>query len=96
MSSRVLASYRNLLRASRVAFNKDLPTLAAARMQIQQGFKNEKDATLTEAELNERLTYANDISTILRRNIVQGARDDEAQHDRYSKSDPTITVHFIR
>lgn len=78
-----------------MAFSNDVPTLAAARMQIQQGFKNEKDATLSEAEVNERLTYANDISTILRRNIVQGARDDEANHDRYSKSFPRSNSHFF-
>lgn len=81
--SRILANYRNLLRATGEAFKNDIPTLSAARYQVREGFKNEKNATLTEDELNERLAYTNDISVVLRQNIVQGAKDEDTSKERY-------------
>lgn len=77
-STKILSTYRNLLRATKLAFDKDKATLQAARGQIRHGFRT--DIYTSEQELNEKLAHANDIGLILRRNIVQGTKQEEGKY----------------
>ncbi|QSL64223.1 hypothetical protein MERGE_000378 [Pneumocystis wakefieldiae] len=68
----VLSSYRNLLRAINIAFKDDLQLLKASKKQIRNTFHHDKEKNLSEEEIQKKVKYANDIASILRRNIVQG------------------------
>lgn len=67
-SQRALSAYRNGLRASRIAFNKDTRMLLAARSQIREGMSNPN----SELSKDEQIVQLNDISQFLRKNVVQG------------------------
>lgn len=81
--SAVRSVYRELFRATRVAFGEDLRMLTAARSQITQGFRQDQTAQLSEDELQQKLQHAKDVGLFLRRNIVQGKKNEE--NDAYGK-----------
>ncbi|EMR11316.1 hypothetical protein PNEG_00345 [Pneumocystis murina B123] len=68
----VLSSYRNLLRAINVTFKDDLQLLEASKKQIRNTFYHDKEKNLNEEEIQKKVKHANDIASILRKNIVQG------------------------
>lgn len=57
--------------------------LTAARSQITQGFRQDQTAQLSEDELQQKLQHAKDVGLFLRRNIVQGKKNEE--NDAYGK-----------
>ncbi|GMM36906.1 Mzm1 protein [Saccharomycopsis crataegensis] len=73
-SKRVLSSYLRAFRATRVAFQGDLPVLTASRGEIRENFRNPDTSKPLEARLKEM----DDISTFLLRNIVQGKKMENA------------------
>ncbi|KTW30800.1 hypothetical protein T552_00512 [Pneumocystis carinii B80] len=68
----VLSSYRNLLRAVNVAFKDDLQLLKTSKKQIRNTYYHDKDKNLSEEEIQKKIKHANDVASILRKNIVQG------------------------
>lgn len=75
MSKQVLSSYLRAFRATRVAFDGDIPVLTAARAKIRDGFRNPDTSKSLEARLKEM----NEISQFLVRNVVQGKK----KQDKY-------------
>ncbi|KAL3474253.1 hypothetical protein BJX99DRAFT_181938 [Aspergillus californicus] len=74
MSSQVsaLGAYRQILRATRIAFQNDSRVLLAARQEARQNFeKHRRFGIDTPMQIN----HAVEVADILRHNIVQGARD---------------------
>ncbi|KAK9465865.1 mitochondrial zinc maintenance protein 1, mitochondrial [Lipomyces arxii] len=74
----VLSTYRNLLRATRVAFENDTRLLLAARQQARDGFEaGKRELSGNDADLEEidrRLEHAVGVALVLRTNVVQGER----------------------
>lgn len=92
-----LAAYRQLLRATRVAFNGnvqspeiktlltcvgDLPLLHSARHQARQGFDKGRSLQPESSEATEAVKHAIGVSQVLLHNIVQGRQMDGAE-DKY-------------
>ncbi|KAI1361916.1 hypothetical protein F5Y08DRAFT_288785 [Xylaria arbuscula] len=75
MSTSALPAYRGLLRAARLAFQGDAPTLAAARSSIRQGFLANASLEPLSAEYPAAVKHAEEVATILRQNVVQGKRE---------------------
>lgn len=71
--SSAITAYRNLLRASRVAFRNDLEVLQAARSKMREEFA-QKDS---DKPVEERLEHANAVAKFLVQNVVQGVRKEE-------------------
>ncbi|CAN6652260.1 hypothetical protein TRVA0_025S01992 [Trichomonascus vanleenenianus] len=55
----------------------------AAHLKIRDEYKANAAQTFSKEELDEKLQYAHDVALILRRNIVQGAKDKTSENDRY-------------
>lgn len=72
MSNIAKQSYRQALRATRIAFQQDLPMLLSARGQIKQGFVEGR--TIPETEAVEAIEKMNSVSKFLIENLVQGIR----------------------
>ncbi|RMZ80969.1 hypothetical protein DV738_g2341, partial [Chaetothyriales sp. CBS 135597] len=68
-----LAAYRHLLRATRIAFEGDLPLLHAARTQARAGFETQRRLDPSSKEATEAVSHAEGVAQVLRHNIVQGA-----------------------
>ncbi|KAL6856585.1 hypothetical protein J3F83DRAFT_752094 [Trichoderma novae-zelandiae] len=77
-----LAAYRNLLRAARIAFQGDVHVLSAAQTQIRQGFQ-ENRALDSSSSIENAIRHAEDVATILRKNVVQGQKV-ESKGDDYT------------
>jgi hypothetical protein len=73
----VLQSYKQLLRAQQQAFRKDHFNIRNARIFTKQKYLESKDLE-SEDEIKAKLKIANDAALIIRRNIVQGVRHNEA------------------
>jgi complex III assembly factor LYRM7 len=72
-----LAAYRQLLRATRIAFTGDHHLLHAARTQARQGFDNNSSLEPTSKEATDAVKHAEGVAEILKHNIVQGKRGDD-------------------
>lgn len=78
-----LAAYRQLFRATRVAFGADLPILQASREQIREGFRNNRSLESPSPELDKAIEHAKGVAEVLRSNIVQGKKvEGEATYSR--------------
>ncbi|EPS26429.1 hypothetical protein PDE_01366 [Penicillium oxalicum 114-2] len=72
-STAALSAYRQVLRATRIAFRDDLRVMTAARQEARRNFdQNRRVGVDTGMQINHAVEVAN----ILRHNIVQGARED--------------------
>ncbi|KAJ6111478.1 Mitochondrial zinc maintenance protein 1 [Penicillium sp. IBT 18751x] len=68
-----LSAYRQILRATRIAFQNDNRVLLAARAEARRNFEENRRVGIdTGLQINNAIEVAN----ILRHNIVQGARED--------------------
>ncbi|KAJ5594640.1 Mitochondrial zinc maintenance protein 1 [Penicillium hispanicum] len=68
-----ISAYRQLLRATRVAFRDDSRVLLAARQEARRNFdQNRRVGIDTGLQINHAIEVAN----LLRHNLVQGARED--------------------
>ncbi|CAK3824525.1 Mitochondrial zinc maintenance 1, mitochondrial [Lecanosticta acicola] len=68
----VRATYRNLLRATRIAFAGDEHTLGAARLHAREQFRAKKHEVSGSIEASQALEHAQGVTQILRENLVQG------------------------
>ncbi|BDD63882.1 Mitochondrial zinc maintenance protein 1, mitochondrial [Monascus purpureus] len=74
------SAYRQLLRATRLAFKDDTRVLLAARQQARQNFdQNRREGVDTPMKINHAVEVAN----ILRHNIVQGVREADNEEARW-------------
>lgn len=74
-----LAAYRQLLRATRIAFNGDIQLLHASRSQARQGFEDNRSLESASAEASKAIEHAQGVAEVLRANVVQG-RKGEGSH----------------
>ncbi|MCJ1308781.1 Mitochondrial zinc maintenance protein 1, mitochondrial [Agyrium rufum] len=68
------AAYRQILRATRIAFRDDHRMLISARHQVRSTFQLDRDLPPSSAEVSEKIAHAQDVAKILRQNVVQGKR----------------------
>jgi len=75
-----LSAYRQLLRATRIAFQGDYPVLTAARLEARKRFnQNRREGVDTPMQIQTAIEAAQ----ILRHNIVQGSRDKDAEDGKW-------------
>ncbi|KAJ9621259.1 Mitochondrial zinc maintenance protein 1, mitochondrial [Taxawa tesnikishii (nom. ined.)] len=70
----VLATYRQLLRATRIAFQGDYDTLTNARRFARQNFDQNKTVRVGSIEAANGIEHAQSVTKILRENVVQGSK----------------------
>ncbi|KAK8192702.1 Mitochondrial zinc maintenance protein 1, mitochondrial [Zalaria obscura] len=68
-----LATYRQLLRATRLAFEGDYQTLYNARSFARESFNQNRGLEGGSIEAAQAIEHAQGVTQILRENIVQGA-----------------------
>ena len=68
----VLATYRYLLRATRIAFEGDKSTLKSARKLAQKRFRENKNLPQGSPQAASEVEHAQGVAIILRENVVQG------------------------
>lgn len=62
----------------------DLPTLTAARRAARDGFESKKNLSLDSKEASEGIQHAENVSKVLRENVVQGQAID-GKENSYSE-----------
>ncbi|KAL4804022.1 hypothetical protein BDV18DRAFT_143695 [Aspergillus unguis] len=67
-----LSAYRQVLRATRIAFQNDTRVLLAARQEARQNFEKHRRLGI---DTPMQINHAIEVASILRHNIVQGARE---------------------
>ncbi|KAK5942753.1 Mitochondrial zinc maintenance protein 1, mitochondrial [Knufia obscura] len=77
-----LAAYRHLLRATRIAFQGDLPLIHSARSQARGGFEKGRSLDPASKEAIGAIEHAEGVVEVLTKNIVQGQQTG-AQADTY-------------
>ncbi|OJJ50637.1 hypothetical protein ASPZODRAFT_55261 [Penicilliopsis zonata CBS 506.65] len=74
------SAYRQLLRATRIAFQDDVRVLIAARQEARRNFdQNHRVGIDTPMHIN----HAIEVATILRHNIVQGVKDGQKEDSKW-------------
>lgn len=72
-NKRALAAYRHGLRATRVAFDGDLPVLLAARAKMRQGMVHPPNPDLP---VDKQISHLEEVAKFLRKNLVQGKKSE--------------------
>ncbi|KAH0155262.1 hypothetical protein KCU67_g8781, partial [Aureobasidium melanogenum] len=97
----VLSTYRNLLRATRIAFQGDDSTLYNSRRFARDSFDQNRSIKAGSIEAEEAVEHAQGVAQILRENVVQGATDKEESetyklriHDHTEKGDNESVKQF--
>ncbi|KAG7809346.1 hypothetical protein KL921_003343 [Ogataea angusta] len=80
LAKQALNAYRGALRATSVAFNSDVAMLQAARAQIKAKMVLEVDPDMPDKSVEDRIKHLNDVSMFLRRNIVQGRKEEDEEN----------------
>jgi len=70
--SAALATYRHLLRATKIAFAEDIPILRASRAHARTEFRKGKTLAPGSTEAAQGIEHAQGVTQILRENLVQG------------------------
>ncbi|KAI4803573.1 hypothetical protein E4T44_11402 [Aureobasidium sp. EXF-8845] len=73
----VLSTYRNLLRATRIAFQGDDSTLQTSRKFARDSFDKNRRFKAGSIEAEKAVEHAQGVTQILRENVVQGSTDKE-------------------
>ncbi|EAW20545.1 LYR motif-containing protein [Aspergillus fischeri NRRL 181] len=74
------SAYRQILRATRIAFQDDFRVLVAARQEARRQFdEHRREGIDTPMQIN----HAKEVATILRHNIVQGVRDSKDENAKW-------------
>ena len=68
----VLATYRHLLRATRIAFTGDTETLTASRRFARTSFDANLRLEVGDVGTAQAIEHAQGVTRILRENVVQG------------------------
>ncbi|XP_077200587.1 complex III assembly factor LYRM7 isoform X1 [Paroedura picta] len=71
----VLKLFKSLHRTRQNVFKNDPRALEAARLKINEEFKNSKDET-SSAKIDELLKIGSDVEVILRTSVIQGVHTD--------------------
>ena len=74
-----LPAYRQLLRATRIAFQGDQHLMHAARAQARVGFEKLSTADSSSKEVTDAIAHAKGVAEVLRHNIVQGVQAADGQ-----------------
>ncbi|XP_077200590.1 complex III assembly factor LYRM7 isoform X3 [Paroedura picta] len=74
-SREVLKLFKSLHRTRQNVFKNDPRALEAARLKINEEFKNSKDET-SSAKIDELLKIGSDVEVILRTSVIQGVHTD--------------------
>ncbi|KAG9543976.1 hypothetical protein KCU71_g4343, partial [Aureobasidium melanogenum] len=97
----VLSTYRNLLRATRIAFQGDDSTLYNSRRFARDSFDQNRSIKAGSIEAEKAVEHAQGVAQILRENVVQGATDKEESetyklriHDHTEKGDNESVKQF--
>ncbi|KEZ43187.1 hypothetical protein SAPIO_CDS4857 [Scedosporium apiospermum] len=69
-----LAAYRNLFRATQVAFRGDQRLLIEARNRIREEFR--AGASPSDPDFQKRIQHAQEVASVLRANVVQGVQEE--------------------
>ncbi|KAK4222326.1 hypothetical protein QBC38DRAFT_519401 [Podospora fimiseda] len=77
-----IQSYRNLLRAARIAFQGDAPVLSAAKESIRNGFRDKASLPASDPSIGPAIQHANEVASFLKANLVQGKKEGEVYHLR--------------
>ncbi|XP_053158817.1 complex III assembly factor LYRM7 isoform X2 [Hemicordylus capensis] len=77
-SLEVLKLFKSLHRTRQQVFKNDLRALEAARLKINEEFKNNKDETSSE-RIAELMKIGSDVEVILRTSVLQGVHTDTNQ-----------------
>ncbi|KAL1930112.1 hypothetical protein VTP01DRAFT_1266 [Rhizomucor pusillus] len=72
----VLSAYRNLLKTQREVFGGDYRAIQAARKETHARFMQYKDEQNVDV-LEEKLKMAEQVATLLKRNVVQGVAEED-------------------
>jgi hypothetical protein len=81
----VRSAYRYLLRSMAIAFQEDHATLNAARIEARRRFNDgNKSLNADSAEALQAVKEARDAGKFLRKNLVQGVKDEENGNFRKS------------
>ncbi|KAH8178848.1 hypothetical protein LIA77_00367 [Sarocladium implicatum] len=75
-----LPAYRHLMRAARIAFGGDQPTLAAAQIQIRNEFRQKASLPLDDPSIPDAVEHAEAVARVLRENVVQGRAQEGKEH----------------
>ncbi|KAM0668070.1 hypothetical protein ACQRIT_000570 [Beauveria bassiana] len=67
-------AYRNIMRAARVAFEGDAPTLLAAQSRIRDEFRSKQALDPKDSTVGEGIEHATQVAQFLRQNVVQGKK----------------------
>ncbi|KAK4117802.1 hypothetical protein N656DRAFT_794233 [Canariomyces notabilis] len=70
-----LQAYKNLLRASRIAFEGDTRMLDAARQQIRREFREKASLSPSDPTVQPAIQHAEEVASFLKTNLVQGRRE---------------------
>ncbi|KGQ09790.1 zinc maintenance protein 1 [Beauveria bassiana D1-5] len=76
-------AYRNIMRAARVAFEGDAPTLLAAQSRIRDEFRSKQALDPKDSTVSEGIEHATQVAQFLRQNVVQGKKMEG--EEKYSK-----------
>ncbi|KAJ0422652.1 mitochondrial zinc maintenance protein 1, mitochondrial [Aspergillus carlsbadensis] len=75
-----LSAYRQILRATRIAFQNDSRVLLASRQEARQNFEKHRRLGI---DTPMQINHAIEVASILRHNIVQGARSAEDENAKW-------------
>ncbi|KAF4306325.1 Mitochondrial zinc maintenance protein 1, mitochondrial [Botryosphaeria dothidea] len=75
-----LAAYRNILRATRLAFQGDLAILSAARAKARDDFDASRNLQPNSEDAQKQVAHANEVAKILKENVVQGQANDDGRY----------------
>ncbi|KAK4199834.1 hypothetical protein QBC40DRAFT_281198 [Triangularia verruculosa] len=86
-----IQSYRNLLRAARIAFEGDTRMLNGARTAIRRGFRDNSTLPASDPSIEPALKKAEEIASFLKANLVQGIKKGDTYklriHDHTERGD---------
>ncbi|KAK1826899.1 hypothetical protein QBC39DRAFT_363310 [Podospora conica] len=68
-------TYRNLMRAARIAFQGDAPVLAGAQETIRKSFRDNASLPPSHPDVQAGLKHAEEVAQFLRTNLVQGKKE---------------------
>ncbi|KAM3510952.1 hypothetical protein MY11210_005418 [Beauveria gryllotalpidicola] len=85
-------AYRNIMRAARVAFEGDAPTLLAAQSRIRGEFRSKQALDPKDSTVSEGIEHATQVAQFLRQNVVQGKKmEGEEKYTNFSF--PELRIH---
>ncbi|KAK2855589.1 Mitochondrial zinc maintenance protein 1, mitochondrial [Arthroderma sp. PD_2] len=85
-----ISAYRQLLRATRIAFNGDFPVLYAARSEARKQFDQSRQPGI---DTPMKIQHALETAHILKSNIVQGTRIESKEEGGEQVDRYTLRIH---